>query len=643
MNRFTFLLISLLSLTFISQSQGNDEFLIYSADEQTRQNYINYIWDNGFEPNDNSVFISLQRLIEDDLKNADWKSAVATLKKYKEDIDPVYWSKVEKLIDILEYPLDYITEVNLGDNINSEGSEYSPLPSADGKHLYYTGYMRSGTNTSEDIYMSDSTSSGWGKSKLMSNQLNTKKKNEAPQSISTDNTSILLFGAFEPNYLGKGDIYHSERTQLGWSEVAHYPEPINSPYFDVDAKITADRKWIIFTSDRPGGIGDFNERGDSFNGSKHGNTDIYVIELKEDGSYGEIINLGETINTPYAERKPFLHPDGRTLYYSSDGGSGLGRLDLYMSKRKGESWTDWSEPVNLGKEINTAFDDSGVIVTTFGDMAYFATQDRGINYGQSDIYTIDLPERFRPDPVAGISGKAEDTDGLPVNASIYWEDLESGEKLGMAQTDPSTGEFYMVLPMGFNYGIVAERPGYYPASANLDLRDSTRSIKKEIRFQLQSLDELFGDDLEMSGNNSLIYDSFSLEQEEIKRSRKTVKLNNIFFEYKKADLLKSSHSELNRVADLINNYPVDLMEISGHTDSIGGDDYNQKLSEARAKSVVDYLVSKGVDPTKLKAVGYGEERPVASNSTEEGRQQNRRVEMELLKHGKIEDNISNND
>jgi outer membrane protein OmpA-like peptidoglycan-associated protein len=605
-------------------SQDN-RFLIYSADKETEQEYINHIWDYGFEE-DGEAYVALQRIIEQPIIDKNYQQAIQKIEEYRVDMAESYHPKLDELTVLLKVPLENLKSSNFGDYINSQGSEYSPMPSADGKKLYFTGIDRTPENTSEDIFVSELRGGQWSAANRITGSLNTPTKNEAPQAISVDGNTIVLFGAFEKNYFGKGDIYYSDRTLLGWGEPQHFPAPINSEHYDVDAKYTADRKHLIFTSDRPGGIGEYKPRGEYFNGSLHGNTDIYVASFADDGSVDTVVNLGNVINTPFAERKPFLHPDGKTLYFSSDGHAGIGRLDLFVSKRLSEdSWTEWSKPINMGKEINSPFDESGAVVTTFGDLAYFASQERDINYGKSDIYSIEIPDALKPEPVAGISGNVEDINGFPLGAKIIWEDLETGETIGEAISDPSTGEFYLVLELGKNYGIIAEKEGYFPISNNINLKDADKSKQIDLKLEMQSIDELFGDDLETTGTNSLIYDAFNLKRPT------TIRMNNLFFAYNESTILKESHSELDRAAYLLNNYPIKKVNIEGHTDSIGGASYNKKLSEERAKSVVIYLAEKGVPKTMMSAVGYGMERPVAPNDTDENRQKNRRVELQIEK------------
>jgi outer membrane protein OmpA-like peptidoglycan-associated protein len=315
-----------------------------------------------------------------------------------------------------------------------------------------------------------------------------------------------------------------------------------------------------------------------------------------------------------AERKPFLHPDGKSLYFASEGHPGLGRLDLFVAKRLSDtSWAEWSEPVNFGKQVNTSGNERAALVNTVGKLSYFAADNRGLNFGGTDIYSMDVPRVARPDPVYVLEGKVVDTEGFPIEAEIVWEDLETGERIGSASSNPQDGSYYLILQSGQKYGFFAEKEGFFPLSENIDLSvlDSSSEVTKDI--VLYRVDDLLGDDLEMAGSGDLLFDEFKLKR------RKKIKMNNLFFDYNKSSLLKSSYSELKRVAIMLEKYDISLVEVSGHTDSIGSVDYNKKLSERRAGSVKNYLVSKGVQEAKLVSKGYSPDEPVATNETEEGR------------------------
>ena len=339
---------------------------------------------------------------------------------------------------------------------------------------------------------------------------------------------------------------------------------------------------------------------------KHGdhqiNGNIYISNLDSNGAWGDPILIGDSINTPYSERTPFLHPDLKTLYFSSDGHGSLGKLDVYKSTRLSDScWNCWSTPVNMGKEINTIESDWGYKISTDGKTAYFAK-----SIGESDnqdIFTLKIPKHLRPDMVAQISGKIVDSDDKAIETDLRWEDLATGEIIGQAKSDPSDGSYFIVLPLGKNYGYFVDNEDYFPLSNNLDLTEMESAVNLLNNVKILSIDEMIKDGT-------------------------PVPMNNLFFIFAKSNLLNESIPELKRVAKIIKDKSLQI-ELSGHTDNIGNDKDNQKLSEARAKSARDYLISIGCNSENIIAKGYGSENPLESNVTDEGRAKNRRVEIKI--------------
>lgn len=515
-------------------------------------------------------------------------------------------SRFDTIISILNSPERNIKLSNMGGNINSLGKEYSPVISPDGKRIYFTGRDREDNIGGEDIFISQYVGGRWIISKPLIGKINT-ESNEYISSISADGNTLVLFGNYL-NALGRGDIFYSEKTKTGFSEVQQYPEPINSKWWDADAYLTADGKAMIFSSERPGGVGDYHPKGDYYHGMYWGNTDLYVVPKNPDGSWSKtVINLGPVINTPYTERTPFLHPDGKTLYFSSDGHTGLGKSDVFKSVRLSDtSWTEWSEPVNLGKEINTPNEDWGYKISTDGKTAYFSTVN-DMGFGEEDIYYADLPEEVQPvSDVVTINGKVLDENGNPVEATIKWEDVELKKEVGVAKTDPVTGEYFIALPTGRYYAYYADVKGFYSIVNYLDLT-AAKAFEQ------------------INTNMSVI------SVEELKNSGKAIKIENIFFDSGKYDLKEESHEALNLLYRFMHANPEVMVEINAHTDNIGSDHFNQELSEKRAASVVQYLIEMGLDPAHLVPQGFGETQPVATNDTEEGRALNRRVEFRLRK------------
>lgn len=550
------------------------------------------------------AFVALQRLIKPYLDKREWNNAIKTLQFYKTQFTPMA-DRIDRIISIIQTPEEGIKMVNLGGNINTQAPEYGPVISPDGKKLFFTGRDREDGIGGEDIYASYNINGLWTLAKMLAGNINT-ESNEYINSISADGNILVLFGNYE-NSLGRGDNFYVEKTPRGWSEIKTFPPPINSKYWDADAFLTADGKAILFSSERPGGIGPFHQKGDYYHGMFWGNTDIYVV-LKDGDNWSQIaINLGPAINTPYTERTPFLHPDGKSLYFSSDGYPGLGKSDVFKSIRLSDtSWTDWSEPVNLGKEINTSEEDWGYKITTDGKRAYFSTvNDRG--FGAEDLYYVDLPQNAKPErDVITINGKIIDENGKPIDATIRWSDVDQQKEVGVAKTDPNTGEYFIALPVGRYYAYYADVKGFYSPVEYLDLTNTKKyqEIKNDVKL---------------------------VSVEELKNSGKSIKLENIFFDFDKYDLKEKSYEALNTLLRFMKENPEIIVEINAYTDNIGSERYNLKLSENRAGSVVTYLIQKGIESSRLFPIGHGKDDPVASNETEEGRALNRRVEFRIRK------------
>ncbi|MEO8512686.1 MAG: OmpA family protein [Ignavibacteria bacterium] len=543
------------------------------------------------------AFVAVQMLAKPYIDKKDWAGAVKIFSEYRQwFIDKV--ERTDKIIELLNSPIQDLEVTNL-ETINTKQSEYFPIVSIDGQKMYFT--FADGKKGGEDIYYSELVGSTWIKPKNLGAPFST-KENDAINSVSADGNTIVLFGSYN-GFIGGGDNFYTEKTATGWSTIKPFPRPINTQYWDCDGYLTADGKAFFFTSDRKGGVGDFVKGGQFYHGEYEGNTDIWV-SVKNDLVWGKPINIGSTINTPYAERSPFLHPDGKTLYFSSDGHYGLGSLDVFKTVRLSDtSWTDWSEPVNLGKEINTAGYDVAYKISTDGRTAYFSS-DRDGGKGGYDIYSIKLPEEAQPEKnVVTVRGKVTDEKQNPLDAALLWYDLAAGSNIGSLTSDPATGEYIITLPIGSSYSYFAEKNGYYSVSNSIDLTGESLYREMNVDIILQSIQSL--------QNASIV-------------------LNNIYFDFDKSELKNESWVELDRVVKFLNDNPNVKIEISAHTDAKGSDDYNLSLSQKRAESVVGYLTSKGIDPSRLIAKGYGEAVPVADNNTVEGMAKNRRVEMKVL-------------
>lgn len=543
------------------------------------------------------AFVALQRLAKPYIDKKDWKGAVKIFMDYKDRFLEKF-NRTEKIIDLLNAPAQNLEITNI-ETVNSSKGEYFPVLTIDGQYMYFTS--SEGKKGGEDIYYSQLIGSTWIKPKNMGAPFST-NENDAINSVSADGNTMVLFGSYK-GFIGGGDNFYIERTENGWSEIKPFPKPVNSIYWDCDGYLTADGKAFLFTSDRKGNIGDFVKGGQFYHGEYDGNTDIWV-SVKTDSGWGNPVNLGAAVNTPFSERSPFLHPDGKTLYFSSDGHYGLGSLDVFKSVRLSDtSWTEWSEPVNLGKEINTAGYDVAYKITTDGKYAYFSS-DREGGKGAYDIYSIKLPPEAQPEKnVVTVRGKVTNESGKPLSAALKWFELNTNRNVGSLTSNPETGDYIITIPNGLSYSYFADKDGYYSVSNNVDL--SSENTYREITLDIT------------------MYPVKVLEQT-------AIRLNNVYFDFDKYDLKSESFVELERVIKFLNDNPNVKIEISAHTDSKGVDDYNLDLSQKRAESVVNYLITKRIDGSRLTAKGYGETIPIGDNESEEGRALNRRVEMKIV-------------
>jgi outer membrane protein OmpA-like peptidoglycan-associated protein len=328
--------------------------------------------------------------------------------------------------------------------------------------------------------------------------------------------------------------------------------------------------------------------------------------MQDDSVWTEPLNLGDVVNTAAEESAPFLAADDKSLYFSSRGFSGYGGNDIYMSKRLDDTWTNWSEPENLGPEINSPLEDLFFNIPAESEFAYYS---RSITETNTDIFRVKLPILRSPETWVTVRGKLIDAQtGKPIGAKIIYERLPDGTELGITQSNPETGEYEIKLPAGYLYGIRAEAKDHISESQNLDLRNITSDVVLDDR-------------------------NFSLQPIQVARIDENVSitLNNIFFDFDKATLRPESYPELNRIVTLLNERPTMLVEIDGHTCDIGEENYNMGLSERRAKSVQGYLLSKGIDAARVTVQFFGESKPAVENKDRTTRRKNRRVEFKIVK------------
>jgi outer membrane protein OmpA-like peptidoglycan-associated protein len=493
-------------------------------------------------------------------------------------------------INSMAHPVSF-KPVNLGDSINSVYDDYVNAVTADERQLFLTrklpkpaGKGAGDTEFNEDFYKSVRPDSVWRKAVNIGAPVNT-DENEGALCISPDGKYIFFAACNKPDGYGSCDLYWSKRQGDVWSVPENLGPVANSSTWDSQPSFSSDGKTLYFASKRPGG---------------KGSSDIWKTELQPDGSWTTPVNLGDSINTKMEEMAPFIHPDNRTLYFSSRGHMGMGGYDLYYSRVDADG--NWSAPVDLGYPINTYADEITLVVNAKGDLAYVSSDKLG-GKGGMDIYSFPLYKEAQPVLVTYFKGIVFDKETKKrLEAKFELIDLSTGKTVSRSSSDPITGEFLLSLPTEKEYGLNVSRQGYLFYSDHFELRGESSRAKPFIHnVPLQPV-----------------------------RVGETVVLKNIFFDTDKFDLKPASVSELTKLIQLLKANPGIRIEISGHTDNHGTADHNLVLSRNRAQAVYDYLVSNGIPKERLTFAGYGMTRPIDTNDTEEGRANNRRTEFKVL-------------
>jgi outer membrane protein OmpA-like peptidoglycan-associated protein len=437
----------------------------------------------------------------------------------------------------------------------------------------------------EDFYVSRKDSSGWQKALPLGPPINT-SENEGAQCISADGRLLFFTGCGRSDGLGSCDIYMSVRQKGAWSVPVNLGAPLNGSSWDSQPSVSADGNWLFFTSNRNGGKGKM----DIWRAEKIG------VSPQGFPVYGKVVNV-EGINTPGNDLSPFIHADGKSLYFTSDYWPGMGGKDLFRFKLDSAVA---APPQNLGYPLNSSGDEEGLVVEVSGERGWF-NADRKDNFGR-DIYSFLMPQTIKPDPVSWVKGKVfnRKTDQL-ISSDITLNDLVTNKLIVHQYPFENEGEFLFCLPSGRNYGLNISREGYLFHSENFNLIDAHN------RQQPMNLE---------------------IGLDPIEKGKSTV-LKNVFFETDSFLLKPESKGQLMDIVSFMTENPGLVIEIGGHTDCQGTEDYNLVLSGNRAEAVVKYLVERGISPARLKSKGYGFSVPVADNSTEEGRALNRRTEFKI--------------
>lgn len=566
--------------------------------------------------------------------NLELDKAIIAYEEFKGALTPKELSEMGDIIDkkidechmamkMINNPVRIFID-NLGQGVNTKYPEYAPYINADENLIMFTSARDNTTGGKkddrdlkyfEDIYISKKSGDIWREASNPGKPLNT-DSHDAIVGISPDGKHALVYKGEDNG----GDIFECRIDEDGkWKSPKRLPKEINTKYHESSATFSPDMESLYFVSDKPDGFG---------------GKDIYFTSLRIKGNkekldYEDAVNLGAVINTPYDEEGVFMDVKGKTLYFSSKGHETMGGYDVFKTTLKDGKWT---RPVNLGYPINTPDDDIFFSFSRNGKHAYYSSFDPD-GYGDRDIYVITLlgPEKevefiedmnylafktvlikenlmhekveIKESQITIVKGTVMDAitleplGGVPVE--IY--DNALGMIISRFESNTSTGEYMISVPSGKNYGFSARAKDYLFHSENLIIPLAT------------TVQEIYMDML----------------LHKVKVGSKII-LKNIFFDFDKTTLRPTSTAELDRLTKMLNDIPTLTIEISGHTDNVGSDAYNKELSEGRAKSVVNYLISKDVDAGRLTFAGYGETQPIKSNDTDEGRQMNRRTEFKVL-------------
>jgi outer membrane protein OmpA-like peptidoglycan-associated protein/tetratricopeptide (TPR) repeat protein len=506
---------------------------------------------------------------------------------------------------------------NLGSTINSSYPEYSAFISADESMMVLTARRENSTGGKidegdswpfEDLYQSFKLNGKWTPAQNFGPLVNS-DEHDASSGLSADGTTMFIFKYKEKD---GGDIYISNLVGSSWTKPEHLNKNINSKYHESSVSLSYDAKRLYFISDREGNLG---------------GGDIYYSDKDVKNEWGPAINLGPSLNTKFGEEGVFIHPDGKTIYFSSKGHKTMGGFDIFKSVFENGIW---SEPINLGYPINGPDDDVFFVISGSGSHGYFASSKQG-GFGDKDIYKITFLGQEKPPivmnednllasvtaPVSEFKAEkvvsngpkmtilkgviSDDKTKLPLEAVIELIDNSLNEVIATFKSNSTTGKYLVSLPSGKNYGIAVKKDGYLFHSENFDLKASEVFQEVEINVALKQIDV-----------------------------GQSIVLKNIFFDFDKATIRNESANELDRLVKLLTDNPTLKIELGSHTDNKGSDEYNQKLSQSRSQSVVTYLIGKGILTDRLVAKGYGETTPVATNDTEEGRQENRRTDFKIL-------------
>jgi outer membrane protein OmpA-like peptidoglycan-associated protein/tetratricopeptide (TPR) repeat protein len=510
----------------------------------------------------------------------------------------LYAKKLAKKADAEQVKIE-----NMGDRINTEFSEHSPVISANDSVLVYTARRPECLGADpktffydEDIYVSHKKNGEWAEGTNIGRPVNA-TGHDATISLTADGQTLYIYRHKKAGGLYVTDYDDNEQK---WHEPRAVEKPLNSKYYEASICQSADSSLMFFTSDRPGGFG---------------GRDIYYVQKTGKNKWSEPKNLGSNINTPFDEDAPYFHPDGKTLYYSSNGPASMGGFDIFVTELSTEDQTGWLSPLNMGAPVNTPDDDIYFVLAQDGRSGYYASGMEG-GYGEKDIYHILFP--YYPYPrryhIVELAGLVQDVHTLDtLKAMVKLIDLETHKVLDSILTGTDSSRYYFILEPQRTYSLVATAEGY-------------NSVTEELKTPILEDEDVF-----LEKNMFLLKPELPAEE----LPRQMVEIQHIYYDFDKDNIRGDAASELDRAIALLAEHPEFKVKLLSHTDWYGTFGYNVDLSNRRAQNARKYLISKGVSDDRIVIDHFSENRPMETNDSDKGRQFNRRTELQIVEADKV--------
>ncbi len=533
------------------------------------------------------------------MQKGEYPEALALAEKFMSfpSLNPEFAKKATRIVrdakfslENIKNPLDFESQ-DLPAPLNEFYLQYFPVLTGDQEVILFTARANppgSQVGGDEDLYVSYFQEGSWTKPESVSEYINTPQGNEGTATLSADGTYLVFTACRSVNPRDRSrqcDLYLVKKQGDAWGQPQRLPNGINTRYYESQPSLSSDGRTLYFISNRPGGKGAL---------------DIWYSSRDEAGNWQEAQNM-EEVNSTQNDVCPFIHPNGRSLFFASEGYPGFGGYDLYKSEwYKGT----WEAPKNLGYPMNNYEDQELLFISADWEKGYYTESTReGNNYTKSVLKEVIIPDAIKPKNISNyVKGYVYDAKtNNKLNAQIDLFDLSEDLKQASVTSDAVNGNYLLVLNQGSEYALEVHKKGYAFKSLTFNYEEERNPEPVVINIALEPI------------------------------AKGTVfRLNNIFFDYNSFDLQDKSKAELDELVQFMSENPEVQGEISGHTDNTGSAENNKVLSSNRAKSVYDYLVKAGVEASRLRFEGYGSSRPSASNDTEEGRAQNRRIEFKIL-------------